>query len=302
MWPRMLDDVVEAAGWVAGWALAPLVAVGTAVRGTRLFHAEGQTHRAVASAAADDERLLPLSRRLSGPALVRTSAALWSGREWPDLLGLSVRFFGRGGPGRRVATDRGLQDLLMVSASSLLGLPLSFALTDVHDVLANEYHGLVPFRVAGLGDGWIRAVWLNTSPAGATRGERLARAVEQKVASFRVEVRPDAEDRWLPLVAVALQERVTIGPELHFQPFRDDAGLRPTGFVEALRVGTYITGQASRGARPATEAKTVAPADSPRADRVERRRRSSSNGDSAEAIEDGDVDSLDHYEARPGRQ
>ena len=253
-----LDKVAEAAGRFGGVLLSPAVAIATRLRGVRLLHAEGQTYTADAFADAGELRLRPLAERLSGAALVRLSAALWRGREWPDILGLSLRFFGR----PKVRPDAtGIQDLLLATAPSVAGLPLGFVTTDPHDFLANRYNGLAPFDLDGAGHVSLRAGWHQPAPAGNSRFERLMAAVVTERAEMLLELRAEAAPRWTSLLRIRLRVPTLFDDRTtRFSPFNDTAGLRPTGFVHALRRAPYSAGQEASGARmPADAGKGLEP-------------------------------------------
>jgi hypothetical protein len=61
--------------------------------------------------------------------------------------------------------------------------------------------------------------------------------------------------RWQPLLDVRLLAPVDVDQSaLRFSPFNDAAGLRPTGFVHAIRVAAYAS---SQRARPASDAEAT---------------------------------------------
>lgn len=240
------QSMAEAAGRAAGWLLAPAVALATRVRGARLLHAEGQTYTADAVPHPGERRLSPLAERLAGAALVRLSAAVWRGREWPDVLGLGLRFFGR--PKAR-PDAQGIQDVLLATAPSLLQLPLGFVTTDPHDFLANRYNGLAGFDVDGVGRVQLRASWPSPSPAGRGRFDRLMSAVVTERAQLALDLRSESDEQWTRLLSVKLRVPAALDESrLRFSPFNDGGGLRPAGFIQALRVGPYRAGQDARRA------------------------------------------------------
>jgi len=149
----------------------------------------------------------------------------------------------------------GVQDLLLATARSLLGLPLGLAHTDPHDFLANEYGG-AGFEAEGLGPVRLRALCAGRSPQGPDRYARLAAAVARGHARLGLELRLEGSRDWLRLVDVELREAADLDERaLRFSPFRAEAGLRPAGFWQAMRVGPYRVAQTARGACvPAEEA------------------------------------------------
>lgn len=245
---RTYDLISETVGYVAGWLAAPVVGWATRVRDARLFHAEGQLYDALAEPAGADAELRAVSRTLAGPVLVRVSAGLWRGVELPDVLGLSLRFHGEAAP---VPAQADAQDLLFVSASSLLALPLAFLTTDPHDYMANRYDALATFVIKGAGRARLRARWAPHPAATGSRAQRLERAVAKRRAVVLIELCREGETEWRAILRVRLTGRSEVDQNsLGFSPFQDGAGIRPTGFVHALRVGTYFAGQRARGAQP----------------------------------------------------
>jgi hypothetical protein len=203
------------------------------LRAVRLFHGEGQTYMGEAIADTGDRRLLPLATRLQGPALVRLAAALWRRREWPDLLGLGVRLFGRRRAARHAAC---VQDLLLATVPSAWRAPLGLLATDPHDFLANHYHALGMLAVDGVGPARVRARWRTPSPAGADRLDRLMTAVAEGLAHARLELQPRGSQEWLPLLALELRVPAAVEEdELRLSHFNDAGGLRASGLLQALR-------------------------------------------------------------------
>ena len=90
-------------GIASGLALAPLTALGSYVRRSRVFHPCGVCLRGTARAAGATAALHEAGTRLEGPVLVRFSGAWWKRYEWPDVLGCALRFGADGvGPEPRV--------------------------------------------------------------------------------------------------------------------------------------------------------------------------------------------------------
>ena len=231
----------EAIGRVIGVLAAPLAAMGSFLRGARLFHPDGLLYRAEVRAVADGE----LARSLEGPALVRLSSALWRdkpGVERPDILGVAVRFQ----PGAPTS-----QDLLFASFRRAITLPLGPLTTNVHDFLANTYYGGLPFSAPELGRVELRLVPEPVPTSGADRREKLQRAVDAGHAVLWLEARAlHVGAPWRRLAAVELRELVPGGgAELHMNPFHDGLGIRPVGLLQAVRSVVYPASQLGRGAR-----------------------------------------------------
>lgn len=241
---------LERIGNVLGFASAPIAAVAAVARRGRVFHPRGDIYAATVTAA----RTGPGARagtRLAGNAVVRVSGAWWRRVEWPDVLGVAVRFRGRGGPS--VQPAEGDQDLLFATLRrpwTMLLAPLS---TDPHDFLANDYYAVSPFDDPDLG----RVEWrLRTGDArarfpGRDRYARLRAAARGGEAVLRLEAR-SREARfagWVEVARIRLDEVVELdAAALRFRPFRSGRGIRPRGFIHALRPGAYGGSQAARTA------------------------------------------------------
>jgi hypothetical protein len=247
-------DVGETIGKGVGVLVAPLAALGSFLRGARLFHAQGVVYRAEVSAAATDGALGALAERLAGPALVRLS---WGG----PVLGVAVRF-GTGpvavpSPGTRV------QDLILISARSLRELPIAARLTEARDFLANDYYTIARYRAAGLGLVELRLVAhegvgeaRSADSAEAPRLLRLERKVAAGSAVLGLEVRQIAPGApWQPLATITLTARAEIDQEaLELDPYHADLGLEPAGFVQGLRWAVYPASHLGRRLRRRLEA------------------------------------------------
>lgn len=239
----------EELGRFVGALWSPAVRAGATLRHARLFHPEGVTYRAEVKGLALRESLLPVAARLAGPALVRLSSALWRGhREWPDVLGLAVRL--RSEETVTEAPSPGDQDLLFATVRSPWTLGLAPMSTDTHNWLENDYYAVSPFQVEGLGRAKLRIVSSHVDTPGNTRVERLEAALQAGQARFTLEVRPrrgEGAGQWHPLAELRLVEQVTLDPAtLRFWPFRTGRGLKPVGFVHALRIPTYRQSQEAR--------------------------------------------------------
>jgi hypothetical protein len=241
------------AGTAFGTLLAPVAGAVAWARRARVFHPEGAVYAAEVSPAGAD--LTGVGQRLAGPALVRLSTAVWrGGREWIDVLGCAVRF-------RRIASqsadaEPGDQDLLLATVRNPWTTLLAPLTTQQHDFLRNDYYAVSPFAV----DGVARRVKLRAvtrregtgvlAPGpGLSRGERLDLDVRDGRAVFELQAKL-GRDEYLPVARIALRERVAVDQEkLRFSPFRDGRGIRPRGFVHALRLGTYSASQLLRPRR-----------------------------------------------------
>ena len=242
----------EHLGRFAGLLFAPLTGAFSLLRHARMFHPEGVVYTSDVEAASDTP-WPAVAARLAGPALIRVSTAWWrDGRELPDALGLAIRFRRRVQPAPE--PDDGDQDLLLATIRHPWTTAFAPLTTHVHDFLDNDYYGVSPFFVDGIGFVYLRAVGSRPHPTGCDRGERLADAVADGTASWRIEARTASQRQWHPLAELRPRAEAQIDQAaLRFWPFREGRGLRPRGFVHALRRAAY---RASWALRPHRSART----------------------------------------------
>jgi hypothetical protein len=242
----MESRLLSWSGIVAGSALAPLAAVGSAVRRARVFHPSGTVLWGKVTPFKRYDEWSELAERLGGSALVRFSGAWWKERQWPDVLGCALRFTEASEPS--VEPIWGDQDLLFATVrvpATTLFAPLT---THVDDYLSNAYFGVSPFTDPQLGRIKLRLVADHAGPRAASRAESLDRALEQEPVRLRLEARNAApKSAYHTIAEIDLYERVQLDQEkLSFDPYRTGRDLSPAGFVHALRIPVY---SASRQAR-----------------------------------------------------
>jgi hypothetical protein len=232
----------ERLGETVGWLLAPLARAVSRLRRARTFHPDGLVFEAEVEAAASSV----LGQRLQGPALVRCSGALWrAGRQWPDALGVAVRFRRSRVPSARA--EPGDQDLLFATILSPLVLPIAPFTTTVSDFFRNRYWAVAPFDAPGLGRVKFRLVPLGHGEAVGTREAVLRDLVRRGQAGFHLEVRGTLSFGWRRVASLRLMREVSVDQAaLRFSPFRAGLGLVPRGFVHALRVAVYPASQEGR--------------------------------------------------------
>lgn len=254
-------DLRDLTGRAAGSLLAPFAGLVALVRRARTFHPEGAVFHATVEPLAEGGALGRLARRLQGKAIVRLSSAWWrGGKEWPDVLGVAVRF-------------NGDQDLLAATVRSPWTTLLAPLTTLTHDFLANDYYAVSPFVLEGLGRAKLRLRSLrherhapDPGDEGLDRAARLVRAVADGRAILRLEARAlpqtnglvawvrsalagtalDGGGKWVPIADIRLRARAIEQKSLRFSPFHSGRGIKPTGFVHALRAATYAMSQAVR--------------------------------------------------------
>lgn len=243
----------EMLGRAVGVLAAPVMFTTSALRRARTFHPHGVVHRAeLVPHPRVPLDLRTIATRLSGPALVRLSSALFASEkgERPDLLGVGIAIGGDAPP----------QDLLFATARSMFTLLPAVLTTDVHDFLDNDYFAISPFAIDGLGRVRLRLRARAPSPhhpKADDRDVRVADAAATGRAAFDLEVqRGGRRAEWTPLVVVELHEQVEVPEDsLELSPFHDGRGVRPVGFVNAVRRAAYgasrrgrhLTGRTKRG-------------------------------------------------------
>jgi hypothetical protein len=242
-------------GLWSGRLLAPLTAAVSKTRQARMFHPDGVVYRAQVTAVASPPELRALGESLAGQALARFSSAWWRGKDWPDVLGLALRF--REGPLSDTAPRPTDQDLLLATVRFPWTTPFAPLATRFGSFLWNHYHAVSPFELPGVGRVKLRLRSPRIANHGAeARAEHLARCVVNRQAQWVLELRrlaaPFALRRWEAVAVIRLEEAIDIDQEsLRFSPFLNGRGFEPIGFVHHLRVAAYA---ASQRARPAIAA------------------------------------------------
>ena len=118
-------DIGGAIGRVIGALFAPAAAVGSFVRGARIFHPDGVVYRADVHADVTQGALGELAGRLAGRALVRLSGATQrakAGTSPPDILGVTLRFKTPKGAGPAPGVTSTSQSASTVSISATMRL------------------------------------------------------------------------------------------------------------------------------------------------------------------------------------
>jgi hypothetical protein len=247
-------DTGEMIGKGVSVLLAPLAALGSFLRGARLFHPRGVVYRADVRAEVTEGAVGVLGRRLAGPALVRLSSA-------GPVLGVAVRF---GSPPVAVPSQgTPLQDLILLSVPRLADLPVAARLTEPRDFLANSYYAIAHSRAEGLGVVELRLVprerigeARSALDADTARDDRLEREVAAWAAVFELEVRQVARGApWQPVATVTLTGQAEVDQEkLDLNPYHDGLGLVPAGFLQGLRWAVYPASQLGRRLRRGLDA------------------------------------------------
>lgn len=241
----------EALGLWVGAVIAPIFATGSLLRRARVFHPRGVYFRAEVEVAQQvGAPFHAIAQGLAqGDALTRFSAGASRMERGilPDVLGVALRF------NTKAAADfepqAGSQDLLMVTSVSVFTLlPAAFA-TNQRDFLANVYHGMAYFELAGQPDMLLRLVPLTQfTGSGSNRYDKLRDAVASGEVVFRLEAASRSNlTQWYPLVRVRLSSEVELDDQaVKFWPFRTGQGIRPQGFIQFLRPVPYLSSQWAR--------------------------------------------------------
>jgi hypothetical protein len=248
--------IVEGLGGAAGILLAPWVAVGSFLRGARLFHPEGVVCAADVIPLVQSGPLAQTSNVLAGSALVRLSSAIRRNRpKRRDVLGIAVRF--RADPAISVIPSLSDQDMLFATFRTLPAIVTALLTTRSQDFLANNYYAILPFNAPGLGRTKWRLVGSHIKVAGEDRYDRLLRAVSEGAAVFRLEVRKAAPGAiYEPVAEIHLRELVDVNQAaLLFHPYRAGRGIVPVGFFQAMRLATYPASYLGRTLRARVRAK-----------------------------------------------
>lgn len=236
-----------------GTVTAGAAFVGSALRGARVFHPQGELYAAeVRRAESADPVAMRLAENLEGQALIRFSAALWKRRNAsPEILGVAVRC---GWQPADPYETLGVQDLLFITSKRFVSIPVALATTDPHDFLNNNYYSILPFHTAA-GALEFRLVPQAGPPMqGDSRDERLAHAAASGQAGFVLQQRSAArrprlhsKARWQPVVTIRLTAPQALDDrELLFSPFHADRGIEPAGVANRMRRLTYRASKAGR--------------------------------------------------------
>ncbi len=234
----------ERIGQALGRAVAPVFEAVSEARRARTFHPRGDLVFAHVEPALDGA-LPELARALEGPAFARFSSALSRQPRWPDVLGCGLGFTHATGS---LEAD---QHLLFATIRRPWTMPFAPFTTHVNDYLSNVYFAVSPFAVEGRDHVYVRLVPLwrgrRAPEPDATRRQRLAHAVDARVASLVLEAASGPWGPWQPVVTLEPFALASDDPPgLELDPFLDGRGLVPQGFVHALRRGAYAGSRRGR--------------------------------------------------------
>lgn len=245
---RLLDAV----GRLVGGVWAPFLMLGSLTRNARIFHPEGLVFWARVLPITKDGALGEFAKRLEGPALVRLSSGWWRNeKEWPDVLGIAIRFVDTKNinvqhPGIRD------QDMLFATFKRSLGLPMAPLRTNVHDFMANDYHAILPFAVENMGRVKFRLLPMRLPTEPGNRRNKLAARIAAGTAVFRIEMKQvKFRAKWKEVASVEIRELALVDQDkLAFNPFHAGRGIVPVGPVHMIRAAAYAASVVGRSIVP----------------------------------------------------
>ena len=180
--------------------------------------------------------------------MARLSSGWWKRKEWPDALGIALRFSEQ--PITGVIPKVSDQDLLFVTFSSPLLLPVSPLITRFRNFMSNEYFAVAPFEFHGELVKY-KLVPLQPGQGSGSRTEKILGDVAHGRAAFVLYKRTIRAKAWEETATVKFVSGLSLDQEaLRFFPFQNGLGIRPRGFIQFLRIGSY---RLSQWARPSSD-------------------------------------------------
>lgn len=236
----------EAVGAALGWLVAPLFGAASLVRRARPVHPAGQLYEGHVEREVLEGPYVALAERLRGPALVRFSRAFFRAhRARPDLFGCAVRF--RSDVVASPEPRPGDQDLLFTTLRSLWTLPIAALATDHDDFLANDYYGVSPFELEGVGIVYVRLEAEPVESTGVDAEARLDDAVRRGAAALHLEIAREPRGHYERVARIVVEGRSTLdGEAVRFHPAVAGRGIRARGAVQRLRMAPYAVSQRLR--------------------------------------------------------
>ncbi len=240
--------LLDALGRMVGGVWAPFLSLGSLTRNARFFHPDGLVFWARVVPIAKDGVMGEVAKRLQGPALVRFSSAWWRDeKEWPDILGIAMRFVDtKNGdvhnPGIRD------QDMLFATFKRSMTIPMAPLWTNVNDFMANDYHAVLPFAVEDMGRAKFRLLPMRLPTEAGKRREKLETRIVSGTAVFRIEMKQSKlRARWKEIASVEIREPALVDQQkLAFNPFRSGRGIVPVGPTQMIRAGAYAASALGR--------------------------------------------------------
>lgn len=235
--------VSEFFGYLLGYVLGAFFAAGSFLRNARILHPRGILFCGELEPVPDSPLRFPTH------VLIRFSGGWWKYNEWPDALGIAIRLSER--KITSVVPGPGDRDFLFASFRRPWELFLSPMLTEQHDFQMNSYFSISPFE---LSSGEKVEFMIDPSRghrSGGNRNDRLLGNVLGGGVVLRLMMKAHGQKSWKPVARIVVKDEQFLDQEsLRFHPFMCGDGIRPYGFIQHLRLGTY---RMSQWARPGAE-------------------------------------------------
>jgi hypothetical protein len=229
----------ESLGLLIGYPLGLITGTISFLRSARMFHPCGKLVK------AQVKNLNPSFLKLHPHVMIRFSSATWKYKEWPDVLGLSLRFSTNEYFSEKENGDD--QDLLFASFKHPWQTPIGPLLTRFHDFFQNDLYAISPFEAGG------EIVYFKITPHKTSVSEKNRDVTFSKNIEEHAVLRLWSKERksaWQPLADITLEHSFELNQEeLFFNPFRCGLKIYPRGFVHHLRIGTYKFSQKGRTIR-----------------------------------------------------
>ncbi|MES2526213.1 MAG: hypothetical protein V4598_03975 [Bdellovibrionota bacterium] len=185
---------------------------------------------------------------LPSHAMIRFSGAWWKTREWPDVLGITIRLSKRKINSTNAGPDD--QDLLLASFRRPWEMFIAPFTTEHHDFQENSYYAISPFTI---NLGTIVDIMVEPTSGSRTSGTREEKLTGNVLAGnvvLRVLMKERKKKGWRMIARIRVMEEMYLDQEaLRFHPFQANE-LRPYGFLQYLRYGPY---KMSQWVRPGKE-------------------------------------------------
>lgn len=238
--------ISELIGFLLGYPLGLFFAAGSLLRNARFFHPRGLLFCAEIETLPDSPISFPVY------ALVRFSGAWWKTREWPDVLGLTIRMSKN--RINSVTPGKSDQDLLLASFRRPWEMFFAPFTTEHHDFQDNSYYAISPFVI---NPGSVVDIMVEP-----TSGQRMSGTREEKILGnvmagnviLRLLMKERKNKNWKMVAKIRVIEESGLDQEaLRFHPFQSGCGIRPYGFLQYLRYGPYKMSQWVRPGREVSE-------------------------------------------------
>lgn len=221
---RVPNKLPDSLGYLCGLPLGMLTGTLSFIRNARMFHPCGIVVKCKVKSLSEME--------FPEEAIARFASAWWKHKEWIDVLGVAFRFGNK-------------QDLLFASFKHPWQIFAGPFMTKFHDYFWNDYYAVSPFLVKGK-EVYFKLQAEDFSNGEGTRDEKLRANLGRAKFILMMGQYHDFH----PIAEIALVEEIEIDQqELKFNPFLNELGIYPKGFIQYLRVGSYRFSQFGRSLR-----------------------------------------------------